>query len=89
MNNKIQLRVFGAFRKYVSNSFVIIETQEPLSAYQFRQRLVETLKINSPGFLDFKLIEESAIARDEMILNEAELIYPGDRLAILPPVCGG
>lgn len=76
----IQVRLFGAFRKYQPEITLEIALNATV------QDLKETL-LNL--FDDKKLIMESAIADEKQILLPQELIGSRTWLAVLPPVCGG
>ncbi len=76
----IQLRLFGAFRKY----------QPELNLEIDSRATVQDLKEILLGYFDDeKLVLESAIADEKQILLPGELIGARTCLAILPPVCGG
>lgn len=78
----IKIRLFGAFRKYGEELSFTVPAEGGLSAV--RQKLESLVSTN-----DKALIKSSAFANDERILDEKDSITQDERLAILPPVCGG
>ena len=86
----IELRMFGAFRKYASEAGVIdLNVQAPSTIDDVKCALLHTLQEKFPEFSDRQLILDSAIADESHILGNGEAISAHTRLAILPPVCGG
>lgn len=85
----IEVRLFGAFRKYISSGIIHISLNEVCQISEFRMKVLEQIQKESPLFEDTNLILESALANDHEILSETAIVAPGDKLAFLPPVCGG
>lgn len=89
MSHKVQVRLFGAFRKLGNGRELEIAVPANATVKDLRAALrnVITTELNRPA--EAPLVDESAIASDQSILAEDEVIPSGARLAILPPVCGG
>ncbi len=85
---KVTIRLFGAFRNYISDESVSLEIEETTTAREVRKSLENYFIKNAQNF-DSKIIEESMLATDNAVLNLDDKIPVGETLAILPPVCGG
>jgi molybdopterin converting factor small subunit len=79
---KINMRLFGAFRKYGES--VDFTVPKGSTAEAVKTRLAEVLALADPV-----LIRDSALANDNEIIDGAAVLTGDSRLAILPPVCGG
>lgn len=90
---EIEVRLFGVFRKYVSDSNgVRLQIPEEATVREVKSALATYLAENSPNFKAGEgamLITDSAIANEERVMNDGDPIHPARTLAILPPVCGG
>jgi molybdopterin converting factor small subunit len=89
---RVCVQLFGAFRKYSNGSDVTFEVPRGTTVSALRKHLAEALRRGSPAFDGQELLELSAVADDEHILDDAAPLGLGaDRvsLVILPPVCGG
>jgi molybdopterin converting factor small subunit len=85
----IQIKLFGAFRKYSDQGEITVATETALTLGQVKSELLERLSANRTSEEIKNLLSQSAIATDRRVLEESELVLPGMNLAILPPVCGG
>jgi molybdopterin converting factor small subunit len=87
--NQVQVRLFGAFRNYSNESEVAIEVESALTLLEIKASILK--KLTAPGKEDAikTLLSQSAVANESRVLGESELVLPGMKLAILPPVCGG
>ncbi len=87
---EIEMRLFGAFRKYQQKS-VFLKLEAPASVDQVKIALAKRLAEVSPAFgkNEEKLIQDSAIANDQEILLPHLMLHQSCCLSILPPVCGG
>lgn len=89
-NFLVELRLFGAFRKYEGTGPVLkLEVPVGASVATLKQILGQTLRQKFEDFDEDVLISESAIADEQRVLLNDEVLAPSSRLAILPPVCGG
>jgi molybdopterin synthase sulfur carrier subunit len=89
---RVEVRLFGAFRKYANGSEVSLEVPRGTTVSALRKHLGEALRRGAASFADQPLLDASVLADDEEILDDAQpLGGGGDRifLAVLPPVCGG
>lgn len=86
---QVEVRLFGAFRKYVPEGRIQIMLDEPCSIPVFKTALFSQLQKLSPEFSDLNLVLESALADENIILAESSVIDEARPLALLPPVCGG
>jgi len=86
--NKVKIRLFGAFRNYISKPSVTLEVEAGSTARAVRKNLEDYFLVNTENF-DSKIIEESMLSTDDAVLDLDDKIPEGVSLAILPPVCGG
>lgn len=86
---EVKIRLFGAFRKYGNGSEIELKVppSSPLSVV--RSALVERLLHLDPDFREVNLVNDSAFALENEILQGGSKIERACSLAILPPVCGG
>ncbi len=86
---EVKIRLFGAFRKYGNGSEIELKVPplSPLSVV--RNVLVAHLLHLDPDFSDVDLVNDSAFALENEILQGESKIEQACSLAILPPVCGG
>jgi molybdopterin converting factor small subunit len=87
--NKVKVKFFGAFRKYIPDGESEIEIAGTVTSREFREILQAHLKSNIAGFDNLTLLKESAIANEDRVLTDIDLIDGSSLVAILPPVCGG
>jgi molybdopterin converting factor small subunit len=87
--NSVQIRLFGAFRNYSSESEIVVEIESALSLDQIKAGLLKKLSAVGKEDAIKTLLSQSAVANESRVLGESDLILPGMKLAILPPVCGG
>ncbi len=85
----IELRLFGAFRKYSESASIAIEIPNKCSVSSLKESIAMELKRRRPDLSESKLVFESALANENEILRDQEEIQASCSLAILPPVCGG
>ena len=89
---QIDVRLFGAFRKYSNGAEVTFEVPHGTTVSAVRKYLGEALRRGAAAFADQPLLDASVLADDDEILDDAQPLGSGaDRisLAVLPPVCGG
>ncbi len=87
---EIQVRLFGAFRKYEKNQALIsLKIPELSSIEGVKNSIASHFKERFKDFSDEALIKDSAIADERRVLEANTLIERSCTLAILPPVCGG
>jgi molybdopterin converting factor small subunit len=86
---QVHVRLFGAFRNYSNESEIVVETDQALSLEEVKAGLLKLLSINGQMDAIKTLLSQSAIANESRVLGDSELVLPGMKLAILPPVCGG
>ena len=79
---KINVKLFGAFRKYGER--VSFSIPSGASVQDVKNKLTAELKLSDPA-----LINDSAIANDNEIIGADAIFTRDSDLAILPPVCGG
>lgn len=87
--NEIEIKLFGAFRKYVPSGYLKIQAMDNLTVIEIKEIIKMTLQKQIPGFSEVDLISESALATETEVLSEDMIIDLGHHLALLPPVCGG
>lgn len=86
---QVEVRLFGAFRKYVPGGRIQIAIDEQCSIPVFKTALFSQLQKINPEFSDLNLVLESVLADENIILTESSVIDATRQLALLPPVCGG
>jgi len=89
MKEKVTVSVFGAFREWAPGGSVVLELPEGARVSDARRELARSLR---PGEMDAQLealIGDSVFADESTTLDDGDVIAPGKRLAVLPPVCGG
>lgn len=88
MKQNVNIRLFGAFRNYISEPSVTLEVETGSTARYVRSSLEKYLMGKAENF-DSKIIEESMLATEDAVLELDDAVPQGVSLAILPPVCGG
>jgi len=79
---EIDVRFFGAFRKYGQN--ILLNIPYGCSALSMKESLLAAL-----GGKDAELIGDAALADNEGVLSHDHIFVKGGHVSILPPVCGG
>ncbi len=87
--NDIEIRLFGAFRKYVSSGSVKVCIPSQFTVAQLKEIVKCELQRQSSEFTDYNLVYESAVATESEVLAEDDMVKDLRHLALLPPVCGG
>ncbi len=82
--SEIELMLFGAFRRSHSDGKVRVPAHAPMTVAELKAALSRDGLGIDPG-----LLAVSVVADESRILAEAEQVRPGQRVALLPPVCGG
>jgi molybdopterin converting factor small subunit len=85
----VQIRLFGAFRNYSNESEIAVEIDSASSLMDIKAGLLRKLAVHGKEDAIRALLGQSAVANETRVLTESELVLPGMKLAILPPVCGG
>lgn len=85
----IEVRLFGAFRKYIPSGVIQITVDKPSAATEIKLKILQQIQIEFPTFKEESLIHESALANEKEILYEDMIVNESHQLALLPPVCGG
>ena len=86
---KIEIQLFGAFRKFSSKNPMILHVPAGMNISEIRKKIRLELEQLNPGFNQNDLINESALADEEEVLAEDFVVSKETSLALLPPVCGG
>lgn len=89
MNRSIDLKVFGALRRYVPGGTVKLEVEPGMTVDALREKLRRDLGGNEAGFSDGGLLDSTAFANNERVLDNDEVIDGIAHISALPPVCGG
>lgn len=87
--NEVEVRLFGAFRKYVPDGRLRITISRPCDVETFKEKILLRIKEVAFEFSDDSLISESALANENEILSDGGIVHVGETVALLPPVCGG
>jgi len=82
----LSVRLFGAFRQFGEDSSVNLVVPPAACIADLRQALQNHFGDNDNALA---LLEASAFATDQAILQEDDQLPPGEQLSIIPPVCGG
>jgi hypothetical protein len=89
---QLEIRLFGAFKKYeIPEHRMELELDEPMNVARIKLLLSEHFSSRIPTFGEQgrNLVNDSALADEDEILNEESRIDRSCRLHLLPPVCGG
>lgn len=76
----IHMKFFGSFRKFGESIQFSVPTGSNIAAI----KIALQDKLNGDG-----LVLDSALANDNAILQDADVLNNDAELCILPPVCGG
>ncbi|NUN05592.1 MAG: hypothetical protein HUU57_07510 [Bdellovibrio sp.] len=87
--NEIEIRLFGAFRKFVSSGSIKVHIPSQFTVAQLKEIVKCELQRQSSEFTDSNLVYESAVATESEVLAEDDMVKDLRHLALLPPVCGG
>lgn len=85
MSRRIQVKLFGAFRQYGGDGHVSVALTDDATVNDLRKAFGEQLDDDNAR----ALLQSSAFATDEAVLEEHEPVPMDSSLSILPPVCGG
>lgn len=86
---EIEIKLFGAFRKYVPAGKIKLQLDRQCSALEFKEKIHQALRLQFPNYTEASLVFESALATNSEVLTEETMIDGHGNLALLPPVCGG
>jgi molybdopterin converting factor small subunit len=86
-SHRIQIDLFGTFRKY-GHAPLSLDIPPGSTVRAVKARVADALAHPGP-FEDHDILKVSALATERRVLAEDERIDPRERLALLPPVCGG
>ncbi|RMG44934.1 MAG: molybdopterin converting factor [Candidatus Dadabacteria bacterium] len=85
---EIKVELFGAFSDLSDSRAIMLELKEGACVADLRSELKNWLNHN--GHTEkATLLDASAISTADKILSESEPLAGSDRVAVLPPVCGG
>ena len=84
----LSIKMYGAFRKYHPD-ILNIEIPDARTAQDVKSAIAVALRSANPAFNDDELMRKSALANQQRVFKEDDLIVDSCALAILPPVCGG
>lgn len=84
----LSIKLFGAFRKYHAGT-LDVAVAAGSSAQTVKSAIAAALRQANPAFADDELISKSALANQQRVFGNDDLIEAAADLAILPPVCGG
>lgn len=89
---RVQVRLFGAFRKYSNGSDLSFDVPRGTLVSALRKRVADALRRKFPTFSDEGLLNVSVLADEHRVLDDGDPIGRGldhVSVAVLPPVCGG
>lgn len=86
---EIEIKLFGAFRKYVPTGKIKLPIDRPYTALQLKNKIHKALQEQIPNYAEPNLVFESALATEVEVLSEETVVSEMSHLALLPPVCGG
>jgi molybdopterin converting factor small subunit len=81
-NIEVVVQLYGAFRKYGGE--LILTMPAGCTAGSVKGKLADLLEPQ-----DREILKSSAIANENEIMAEGDVLAGDCRLAVLPPVCGG
>ena len=85
---QVSVQLFGAFRQFQSEAQLQLDVPGDATVRDVRQAIANHAAAHWPGF-PVGLLQVSALASEEAILDGAATVSDGARLAVLPPVSGG
>ena len=85
--NKINIKLYGIFRMLGSND-IQIEVSEQFSILDLKKSLLNLIQ-NKQVPISWAIINASAIAVNDEVINEFDMIDHQMEFSILPPVNGG
>jgi len=85
MSREVEIKLFGAFRQYSPEAAIAVSLPDNADVAGLRQAFAEKLDDDNAR----ALLQSSAFATDEAILDEEEAVPDGQVISVLPPVCGG
>lgn len=85
---QVFVQLFGAFRQYQSEAQLQLDVSSDATVRDVRQAIANYAVEHWPGF-PVGLLQASALASEEAILDATASVSDGARLAVLPPVSGG
>lgn len=86
---KVQIKLFGTFRKYVAEGSIELSIEDNCSARSLKKMIHDFLAENKPSYSEPCLVAESVLATESSILSDDSAPLVGSSFALLPPVCGG
>lgn len=87
--NEVEIKFFGAFRKYIPAGRLKLRLKYPCTAIQLKEQIHQRLQEQIPNYKEPNLVFESALATETEVLAEDVSVDEKLSLALLPPVCGG
>lgn len=85
---KISIKLFGVFQKYVPGGELELMIKQPMTPFELRVELSSHLNKLLGNFQDNSLLNESRFATEDSLLDDSEVVT-AKKIALLPPVCGG
>lgn len=82
----IQVKLFGGFRQFRTESMLTVETDHGSTVADLRKNVARVFADDDNAL---SLLKASAFATDKRVLDEDESVPDDADLALLPPVCGG
>ena len=89
MNRTVEIKLFGALRKYAPGGRLQLPVAPETLVAGLRERLRHALRERDAAFTDDGLLDATAFADDERVLRDEEPLDERMRVSALPPVCGG
>ena len=88
---KIRLELFGASREFSNKDYLDFNINKKISIKDFRQEIINYIKLNFKDNKAFKeIVETSAFCtEDNNIINDNYKIIKNQKITIIPPIGGG
>ncbi len=86
---KLKITTFGALGKLTISEPIIITIASGSGFSQVMEQIKKEIIKISPQFNEFEVLEKSALANENEILERNHIFDKDADLAILPPICGG
>ena len=87
---EIQICLYGPLREYMENNVaIVLSVPAGIVINELRPLLIKEIALNNPDFSEQSIVDVSAFANENELLNDNYVLQESCQLSIFPPVCGG